>query len=289
MAKGNKPSGRRGKPSYAMAVVGITLVLFIVGILGWLVLSSKGLEKNLKERVELVAYLPGSLKPAERDSLVNFLQQQPYTRSYKYVSKEEAYKEWLRTGGEDFMQFLDSNVLQPTLNVSLKSDYVVMDTINKITAQLKQFSFVKDISFGQDAVVNMKLVNQITIGLLILAGIMALVAIILIDNTIKLAMFSNRFLIKTMQMVGATRAFIARPMNQRAILNGALAAFISILLMYGAVWLAEYYIPEIRAVKDTRLLISIFAAMLLLGIFISYISTQMSVNKYSKKKLDELY
>jgi cell division transport system permease protein len=220
---------------------------------------------------------------------VNFLQQQPYTRSYKYVSKEEAYKEWLRTGGEDFMQFLDSNVLQPTLNVSLKSDYVVMDTINKITAQLKQFSFVKDISFGQDAVVNMKLVNQITIGLLILAGIMALVAIILIDNTIKLAMFSNRFLIKTMQMVGATRAFIARPMNQRAILNGALAAFISILLMYGAVWLAEYYIPEIRAVKDTRLLISIFAAMLLLGIFISYISTQMSVNKYSKKKLDELY
>jgi cell division transport system permease protein len=289
MAKTGKASARRGKPSYAMAVIGITLVLFIVGILGWIVLSSKQLEKNLKEQLELTAYLKENLRQKEQDSLMTYIASRPYVKSYKYVDKDAALAEWKRTGGEDFMQFLDSNVLSTSINLNLKSDYVSEDSIKLVRADLLRLSYVNDISYGQDVVINMKLINQVTIGLIILAAVMALIAIILIDNTIKLAMFSNRFLIKTMQMVGATRGFISRPMNLRAIANGAIAAVVAIALMYGAIFAAETFIPQMKAIQNTPLLLAIFGGMLVLGILISYVSTQLSVNKYSKKSLDDLY
>ena len=133
------------------------------------------------------------------------------------------------------------------------------------------------------------IIRKISIILLVVAVVISILVIVLIDNTIKLAMFSNRFLIKTMQMVGATRGFIAKPMNTRAIVNGALSGIIAVAVIIGVIFFAEKWLPEIRALRDYTLLSFLFISIILLGVVISFVSTHRSVIKYLKMKLDDLY
>ena len=236
-------------------------------------------------------YLRKTATEADIDSMKSLLSTQPYTRTVEYIDKETAKARWLEGGDSDFSEFLDENPLPNHFDITLKGNYVQKDTMVNIKASLEaQDVVVEQVKYPNKVVETIG--SSVRVGLIIfaiIAAIFCILSIVLIDNTIRLAMYSNRFLIKTMQMVGATRNFIARPMNTRAIINGALSAVIAIVLIYASMLLSEFFLPEIRDLRDNNKLVLLFLFLILLGISITLFSTYRSVVKYLKMKLDELY
>ncbi|MFL5744566.1 MAG: cell division protein FtsX [Niastella sp.] len=291
MAQFGKASAKRSKPSYSMAILGVTIVLFFVGVFGWLLLNASRYTEELKEDIKLQVYLRRSATQADIDSLMQYIKSRPYTKTIEYIDKEAAKKQWMAKGETDFQELLDENPLPASIDFNLKSMYVQKDTIAAIKTDLEQRQLVVE-SVKYPAFVVEKMGSSVRAGLIVFASLAALfciLSIVLIDNTIRLAMFSNRFLIKTMQMVGATRGFIARPLTMRAVLNGLIAALIAIFLIYGLMMLSEYFLPYLSDLRDNSKVIILFAFLILLGISITLFSTYRSVVKYLKMKLDELY
>jgi len=172
----------------------------------------------------------------------------------------------------------------------MKQEYMNADSLKKIQADLQKQTYVSEVAYPKALVDNLnRNIRKISIILLSIAVLLSAVVIALIDNTIRLAMFSNRFLIKTMQMVGATRWFIAWPMNKKAIMNGAASGIIASLAVFAFVMVAEGILPELKAIHDTTSLSLLFTSLILLGIGITLLSTHRSVIKYLKMKLDDLY
>jgi cell division transport system permease protein len=292
MAQLSKSAARRGKPSYFMAVLGVTIVLFFVGIFGWIFLSASNYVKVLKEDVKVNVFLQNNAKQPEIDSLKNYIASKPYTKSITYVDKEMARKIFRDTDGENFSEFLGAeNPLPASLEFHLKEDYVNKDTLAAIKADLVQrLLVVESVTYPAAVIEKMgPTVRIIMIGLVALAVIFCILSIVLIDNTIRLAMYSNRFLIKTMQMVGATRGFISRPMNIRAVINGTVSALIAMALIFGLITIFENFLPELRELRDGKKLTMLFVMLLVLGIGITLLSSYRSVSKYLRMKLDELY
>jgi len=291
MAQFGKSSARRSKPSYFMAILGVSIVLFFVGIFGWLLLNASRYIDQLKEEVQVQVYLRNNVAQTDIDSLRNYIAAQPYTKSVEYIDKETAKKRWLSQGEADFEELLDENPLPASIDFNTRSNYVQKDSLNAIKAELeKNAMVVQGVNYPASLVEKMGPTMQyILLGLVVLAGVFSILSIVLIDNTIRLAMYSNRFLIKTMQMVGATRNFISRPMNIRAVMNGAFAALISIALIYGLIVLFENFLPYLKDLRDNSKLLILFSFLILLGISITVFSTHRSVVKYLKMKLDDLY
>jgi cell division transport system permease protein len=290
MAQTSKGGARRGKPSYVMSIIGVTLVLFLLGIVGWLVINANKLGDYFKENVEVRTFLRGDLSAKDSVSLVEYIASRPYVNSYEFVTKETAKQKYIDEGNEDWNKVLDYNPLPNSINFRLKKQYVNVDTLENIKADLEQNTNVTDVQYQKALVTNLdRNIRQLSIGLLVVAILIAISVIFLIDNTIRLAMFSNRFLIKTMQMVGATRWFIAKPLNIRAIINGAISAVIAIALVYAVILATRNFIPEMSALHDTNMMLILFMMLLIIGILISVFSTYRSVLKYLKMKLDDLY
>jgi len=290
MAQPGKGSAKRSTPSYFMAIVGVSLVLFLLGLLGWIVINANRLGENIRENVEVQIYVRQNLSPKDSASLVQFVAAQPYVRSYEYITKEMARKQFVGTGNDDFMSVLEQNPLPASVDFRVRSEYANADSLNKIKADFAQNIAVDEVKYNKKLVSNVDdWIRKTSLILLIVTLVISIAVIILIDNTIRLAMFSNRFLIKTMQMVGATRWFIARPMDRRAIMNGAVSGVIATAAIIGIIFASETWLPEIKALRDNMLLAAMFAVMILLGICISFISTHRSVVKYLKMKLDDLY
>jgi cell division transport system permease protein len=290
MAQPGKGSIKRGKPSYFMSILGVSLVLFVLGVIGWLIISANKLGSQFKEDVEVKVILRGELKPSDSIALMSFISSQPYVKSSKFVNKEEARKIYLSDGNDDFGKVLDYNPLPNAIFFKMKQEYLHADTLKNVKTSLEQQTYVAEVEYPQALVERLnKNIRNLSVIFLVIAVILLIVAIILIDNTIRLAMFSNRFLIKTMQMVGATRMFIARPMTQKAIINGAISGALAIGAVRISIWAAERFVPEMKAVHDNKLLILLFLLLILLGIGITLLSTYRSVNKYIKMKLDDLY
>jgi cell division transport system permease protein len=290
MAQFGKASSQRGKPSYFMSILGVTLVLFLLGIIGWLVINANKLGDYFKENVEVRAHLRGNVNAKDSLALIQFIASRPYVKEYTFVTKEMAKQQYLKDGNQDWTGVLDENPLPNSINFKLKNQYVQSDTLANVEKEILQNPLVSDIQYPKELVSNLNSnIRRISVILLALAVILGIVVIILIDNTIRLAMFSNRFLIKTMQMVGATRGFIAKPLNIRAIINGAISAVIAIVLVYGLVLVAENFLPELSALHDTKTLVLLFLLLVIIGICITLFSTYRSVRKYLRMKLDELY
>ena len=291
MAQIGKAAAKRSKPSYFMAILGVTIVLFFVGIFGWLLLNAKRYSEELREGVKVQIYLRNNITPTDIEGMKNYLATKPYTKSLEFIDKEAAKKKLIADEGSDFSELLDENPLPNSFDLNLKAEYVQKDTIANIKADLEKQNMVVE-SVKYPAFIVEKMGSTVRVGLIvfaILAGIFCILSIVLIDNTIRLAMYSNRFLIKTMQMVGATRGFISRPMNVRAIVNGAISALIAIGVIYGLMVLSERFLPYLKDLRDNSKLILLFLFLLVLGISISLFSTWRSVVKYLKMKLDELY
>lgn len=290
MSQSGKASIKRGKPSYFMSILGVTLVLFLLGIIGWLVINANKMGDYFKENVEVRAYLRGNLNPKDSLALMNYISTKPYVKSIEYISKEEGKKQYMQEESEDWSKVLDENPLPNAIYFRIKNQYVNLDTLTNIKKDLEAQTYVSDVKYPEALVSKLnKNIRIVSIWLLVFVVIISLVVIFLIDNTIRLAMFSNRFLIKTMQMVGATRWFIAKPLNVRAIINGAVSGLIASALLYLVIMVAEGSVAWLETIHDTRLLIVLFLILVLLGIAITLFSTHRSVIKYLKMKLDDLY
>lgn len=273
-----------------MAILGVTIVLCLFGIIGLLTINSRKLIQNLKESVEVHVFLKQNIADSSRINLQNYIASKPYTRSVTYTDKETAKKEWLKSGGEDFTEFIENSLLPTSIDFTLKNEYVDSAQLTSIKNDLAQNPIVDEVRYP-NAVVGSMMKNFRNIGIMlaIVAIIIAVMVIILIDNTIRLAMFSNRFLIKTMQMVGATRWFIAKPLDMRAVANGAISGVIATGLVYALLLVAENFFDGFKKLHDSRMLILLAFVLIILGISITVFSTHRSVLKYLRMKLDDLY
>jgi cell division transport system permease protein len=290
MSQSGKASIKKGKPSYFMSILGVTLVLFLLGIIGWLVINANKLGDYFKENVEVRAYLRGDLNPKDSVALMNYITAKPYVKSIQYVSKEQGKKQYMQEESEDWSKVLTENPLPNAIYFRIKKQYVNLDTLSNIKKDLEAQTYVSDVKYPEALIgklnKNIRIVSAILLAIVI---IISLVVIFLIDNTIRLAMFSNRFLIKTMQMVGATRGFIARPLNIRAIINGAISGVIASSILYIIIVILEGSVSWLKTIHDTGLLFLLFLILIVLGIGITLFSTHRSVVKYLKMRLDDLY
>ena len=290
MAQFGKGYSKRSTPSYFMAVLGVSLVLFLLGMLGWIVINANKLGQNFRENLEVQVYVLETATAKDSAALVQYVSTQPYTKSWEYMTKDLARKRFVSDGNGDFSSVLDKNPLPASMNFKVRSEYANPDSLAKITKDISQNIAVSDVQYNKALVSNLdERIRKISFILLAVTVIISILVIILIDNTIRLAMFSNRFIIKTMQMVGATRWFIAKPMDIRALVNGAISGLIAIGGIIGVILVAEKWLPEMQALRDYGLLSVMFFAIFVLGIGISFISTHRSVVKYLKMKLDDLY
>jgi cell division transport system permease protein len=290
MAQTGKSSAKRSKPSYFMSILGVSLVLFILGFWGWMAINANKLSQYFKENVEVRVYLRENITSKDSVAITQYIANKPYVKEYEYVTKDLARKKFIGDGNEDWKNVLDANPLPASIDFKLKSEFVNSDTLAAIKKDLEQNISVNDVEYPQSLVDKiLKNMRPISLYFLIAAIIFTIVVIILIDNTIRLAMFSNRFLIKTMQMVGATRWFIAKPMDIRAVINGALSAILAFIAVFGLVIFLEKQIPELKALRDPYWFTVLCIGLLVIGIFISLVSTHRSVIKYLKMKLDDLY
>jgi len=290
MTQFGKASAKRSQPSYFMAILGVSLVLFILGILGWVVINANKLGQYFKENVEVRAYLRENITAKDSAALLNYVAAQPYVKEYKYITKELARQKFIADGNKDWANILEANPLPASIDFKLKNDYVHPDTLATIKKELEKNIAVMDVQYPQALVDNLNAnIKRISIILLVVVIVLCAVVIILIDNTIRLAMFSNRFLIKTMQMVGATRWFIAKPMDIRAIINGSISAGVALAGFFALLIFAESQIPELKAIRDVTWLTLLCIGIIIIGIAISVVSTHRSVMKYLKMSLDDLY
>lgn len=290
MAQSSKAAARRGKPSYIMSIIGVTLVLFLLGVVGWLVINGNKLGDYFRENIEVKAYIKGEIVAQDSIALTQAIAIKPYVRTWEFVNREEARNRFIFQEKEDPSGVLGYNPLPHAIHFLIKKEYANVDSLEKIKADLQLMPLFATIDYPQGTVANLnETFRKITMYLLVFAIIMAISVIFLIDNTIRLAMFSNRFLIKTMQMVGATRWFIAKPLSIRAVINGAISALIAIVLVYLLMTAAQKNWPDLAALNDTKMIVMLFIALLIIGITITLLSTYRSVLKYLRMKLDELY
>jgi cell division transport system permease protein len=283
-------SVKKAKPSYVYAIVGISLVLFLLGTLGWLVLNGRSLSRAFREDIQVDVILHDNTRPENIQALKAVLDKQPWVKRTEIVTKEEAAKRFMQEGGEDYRELLDFNPLYASILLNLHSQYVVKDSLEKIGRFVMQSNIVRDVTYPNTVVEKMNS-NFQKLGLILgaISLLLFIVVIILIDNTVRLAMFSNRFLIKTMQMVGATRWFITRPFDKRAVLNGLISGVISVIGLWLVISSAKTFFPALEALNDPILLAVLMVGMILMGILISVVSTHRSVLKYLKMHVDDLY
>ncbi|MSP08197.1 MAG: hypothetical protein EXR15_06015 [Chitinophagaceae bacterium] len=291
MAVTGSTSLKRSKPNYIYSVIGVAIVLFIMGIMGWLFLNLHSIGDNFKEDIRISVYLRTSDKNAI-GKVQQYIASQPYAKNVEYINKEKAKEIWNKENNEEWAKILDVNPLPESVDFFAKADYVNPDSLANISATIENTfkTEVADIQYPKSLVTNLnERATKIGVIFLVMSIILCIIVIISIDNTIRLAMFSNRFLIKTMQMVGATRGFISKPLVIRALINGLTSAFISIILLFGLTQWAGSQFPQIKTIQGAGNDLLLFGGIIIMGVGISVFSTYRSVLKYLKMKLDDLY
>jgi cell division transport system permease protein len=285
-----KISSRRFKPNYLFSIVSTSLVLFMLGILALVFSSGRKLANQFKENLEFTVIIKDNVSEKEILALQDTLENEPWVKGAQYVSKKEAAKIFSHDNGEDFKDLLDYNPLFASINLKLYSNYTGQDSINKIEAVVTAHPEVSEFYY-EHKLVEVLNDNLRKIGWLIIAIsiILIVVAITILDSTIRLSMYAHRLLIRSMQLVGGTRAFITKPFLSRSIINGFIAAIIAIVLLFALMKFAVTQVPELQALQDYAVIIFIFAGILVMGLLFSFLSTLIAVRKYLRMKIDELY
>ncbi len=283
-------SQKRLNSSYFTAIISISLVLFMLGILGLILLQAKSVSNYVKENIGFSVILKDQVKEVDIVKFQKSLDAAHFVKATEYVDKERAAKELTADLGEDFVDFLGYNPLLASIEVRLNAEYANPDSLIWIETELLKNPKVKEVFYQKDLV---SLVNEniknISMVLIVFSLLLLIIAIALINNSIRLALYSKRFIIKTMQLVGATPGFIRRPFVWRGILNGVYGAMIAISLLMGLLYYLQKKLPELFAIQDVEMLASLFGMVLLLGIIITWISTSLAVRKYLRMTTDKLY
>ncbi len=283
-------SAKKTKSIYISTVFGIAMVLLMVGLLGLILVHANKLSRYVKENIVLNIYIDESAHEADVDQLQKQLDVNPIVKQTQHVSKELAAHNLEKDLGEDFVKFLGYNPLSQSLDVYLKAEYANNADIEKFKTELLKNPIVKEVKY-QESLVDQMNQNLTSISLIILAFtiIFVILSVALINNTIRLAIYSQRFLIKSMQLVGATKNFIRKPFILYGIWHGLLGALIAIVILMGTLYLAQKEIPDLIVLQDYTEFGIVFFIVVALGIFISGFSTFLAVNKYLRLKIYNLY
>jgi len=281
---------RRLISSYFSVVISISLVLFLLGLLGLLVLNTKKVADHFKEQIALTIYLKDTAKDVEIEQLKKSLALAEYTKTSNFISKEEAAEEHSKEIGEDFMEFLGYNPLQNSIDVYMKADYVSPEQIDTIATDLLSKNFVDEVVYDKPLIALLNdNVKKITFWVLVVSGIFTFIAVLLINSSIRLAVYSKRFIIKTMQMVGATKSFIRSPFIWQSVKLGFIGAILALMGMAIVLYYLNNSFPELELLSDIGILAGLFFGIFFMGIFISWLSTFFATSRFLNLKTDELY
>ncbi len=271
-------------------IISIALVLFLLGVLGLLALTGNQLSRYVKENITFSVTLKDDQSADSINNLIHDLKVAPFTRSVEYISKERAAKELQDELGEDPETFLGYNPLQASLEVKFRSEYANEDSLRLIERQVAQYTSVDQLLYRKDLmdVVNNNM-QRIGLILLVLAVALMIISFVLINNTLRLLIYSKRFLIHTMTLVGATPGFIRRPFIGYNVVNGLIAGILAVAMLVGALYWIQLQLPGFMEMVDMLMLYILFAAVVVLGILLCVIATAFAVNRYLRMKGDKLY
>jgi len=281
---------RRLISSYFSVVLSMFLVLFLLGILGLFVINSKKLSDDFKEEIVMTVFFKSEATDSVTTAFAEELKLAKFVKSSDYVTKEQAAKQHTDVIGEDFMTFLGANPLLNSFDIHLKADYIDTENIRKIESRFRANEMVADIVYDKQLV---SLVNdnikKVSMWILILSGILALVAVLLINSSMRLSIYSNRFIIKTMQMVGATKSFIRKPFIWRSIKLGFIASVLAVLALIGVLIYIDNSFPGLGIMSDQLMIALVLFGVLALGILLSWFSTFFATQRYLNLRTDDLY
>jgi len=281
---------RRLRGSYISVILSVSLVLFTLGLLGLVMLYANKLSNQVKENIGFTIYLEDNVKEVDVDRLQKAIDVSDYALETVYRSKEEAAELLKKDLGEDFLEYLDYNPLLASIEVKLKADYAHPDSLSAIASELNRSSKIKEIDYEESLVKmiqdNIQRIGSIMLGFSLL---LLIVAVALINNSIRLSIYSKRFLIKSMQLVGATQGFIRRPFIQKGIVHGIYSALIAIMLIMGIMYYSQRFLPDLIQIQDIEILAYLFVIVMALGIIISWVSTSLAVRKFLRTRTDKLY
>ncbi|MFT5436797.1 MAG: cell division transport system permease protein [Ulvibacter sp.] len=286
----DKYQKRRLISSYFSVVLSISLVLFLLGLLGLLVLNTKNVADHFKEKIALTVYLKDTAKEVEITQLKQSLSLAEYTKSAAYISKEQAAEEHSAAIGENFMEFLGYNPLQNSIDVYLLADYVSPEKLDEITAEILTKNFVEEVAYDKPLIALLNdNVKKISLWVLIISGLFTFIAVLLINSSIRLSVYAKRFTIKTMQMVGATKHFIRKPFIWKSIRLGFVGAVLAMIGMAVVLFYLNRSFPELQLLQDKLLLSVLFGFIFLMGLFITWISTFFATQRFLNLRTDDLY
>lgn len=281
---------RKLQSSRATALISITLVLFMVGLLGLVILHTQKLSEYVRENIGFSIIMKENVREAGIVQLQKTLDATDFVKSTEYITPEQAAEELQEELGEDFIGFLGYNPLLPSIELKLRAEYTNIDSLNMIESRIIANPDVKEIYYQKDLV---HLINRNIrrIGLVILgfSALLLIIAVALINNTIRLSVYSKRFIIRTQQLVGATGSFIRRPFLWSGVLQGIFAAFIAIIFLGVLLYLSRQEVPELVNLQDLTLIGTLFGLVVVTGIVLTYLSTWFAVKKYLRAHTDRLY
>ncbi|WP_271765687.1 cell division protein FtsX [Aquimarina algiphila] len=281
---------RRLISSYFSVVISISLVLFLLGLLGLLVLNTKKVADHFKEKIALTIYLKDTAKDVEIKQLEKTLALAEYTKSTTFISKDEAAEEHSKDIGENFMDFLGYNPLQNSIDVYLKADFVDQAKIEEINASIVKKDFVDEVIYDKPLISLLNdNIKRISFWVLLISGVFTFIAVLLINSSIRLSVYSKRFIIKTMQMVGATKKFIRKPFVWKSVRLGMIGAFVALIGVSVVLYYLNKTFPELALLDDEILLVILFAGVFGIGILITWISTFFATQRFLNLRTDELY
>jgi cell division transport system permease protein len=271
-------------------IVSVSLVLFVLGFLSLFLMNVKNISNHVKENIGFSIILKDGIKDVDVAQIKKSLDAEPYVKSTHFINADSAAVQLQKELGEDFIDFLGYNPLLPSIDIKLNADYANTDSLELIEAGLTQNTNIKEVFYQKDlvSVVNENAKN-ISFYTLCFVVILLVITIALINNTIRLSIYSKRFLIKTMQLVGAKHSFIRRPFVLRGIGNGIVSAFIAIAMIIGILYYLQQQMPQLIDFKNIELYGALFLVVIILGVLISWFSTNLAVRKYLKIETGDLY
>ena len=288
--KEKRISSRQLRSSYITTVISISLVLFVIGLVGLLILNAHKISQHVKENIELTIFLNDDVKEVEMIRFENILKTSDFVRQTAFVSKDSAARELTQEIGEDFVSFLGYNPLSPSIEVKLKADYANIDSIAKIEKKLSKYSLVKEVSYQKSLIetINQN-VKKISIILLVFCGLLFIISLSLINNTIRLSVYARRFLIKTMELVGATRSFVRAPFIIKSLCHALYSIIIAYILLGGVIYMINEHVQELEIMCELDTIAILYAGIMVVGFLIVWISNFFAVNRYLRMKGNELY
>lgn len=286
----DKYQKRRLRSSYFSVVVSISLVLFMVGVLGLILLKSTSVANHFKEKAAMTLFLKDNVTKKNIEDLRASLLKEKFTKEIVYISKEEAAKTHSKDLGEDFIQFLGTNPLKNGIDLYLKADFVTPEKMLEIENKFQKNTFVLEVSYDKPLIQFLtKNIQKISFWLLIISGFFGLISIILINSSLRLSVYSKRFNIKTMQMVGATKSFIRKPFILQGIKLGMIGAIIALSGLAAVIYYTNKHIPSLQLLSDYVLLSELFGGVLISALLITWSSTYLATQRFLNLQTDELY